>query len=581
MVAFLDFECPFCGRAHETLVEMLDEYGPDKLRLIVKHAPLPFHQRGLPAARATQAVYDLAGSEVFLAYVKRLFEHPDALSDASLLAWAVELGVSAPDFQAQVASATVQDKVKEDLKLAETVGVNGVPAFYINGAPILGAMPKGDFVAIVEHELRAGEELVRRGVAPNAVFAERVAVNWASQPTEPPPFEDVAYQVPIGSSPVTGPKTAAITIVEFADFECPFCEQAHATVANLMTKYPNQIRWVMKHNPLPFHPLAVPAALTAMAVRRRAGDAAYWEALTRLYAADALSEDLLNEVARDFGVPSDELAATWANEQPPIELQSDQDLAMDLNAMGTPHFFINGRRMAGAQPISVFERVIEQELQKVAALGSAPEPYSALQQSALAPLSVTRREVPPAIDSPTLGDVKAKVVIQMFADFECGYCIRVIPTLAALRARYPGQIRLVWRQLPLPFHQHARQAAAAALEARAQMGERGFWLMAERLMGMPNAFLGTGKVALPGKATDLSSQALSETAQELGLDEGRFGKALEQGIHDPSIAADEQVARSLGVHGTPAFFVGPYGLDGAQPLERFDRLVRLVLAESK
>jgi protein-disulfide isomerase len=583
IVAFLDFECPFCAQVHTTLGDLLTQYGPDKIRLVVKHAPLPFHKRGVPAAKATQAIYRLAGAGALLAYVERVFEHPEGLTDQTLIAWANELGVAEEDFRKEFASPSVQAKVLADLGLSEAVGVSGVPAFYINGAPLVGARPKADFVAIIEHELRASEELLRRGVAPGDVFGERVAVNWVESSAEPPPYENVAYQVPIGTSPTLGLASAAVTIVEFADFECPFCEQAHKTVEALMRKYPGQVRWVMKHNPLPFHPLAKPAAITALEVRRLKGEAAYWTALRRFYAAERISSALLDDVAREFGVSSEDVTRLSESKALPAQLSADFDLAMDLNAMGTPQFFVNGIRLAGAQPMEVFEQLVQQQLQKVSALGAVAEPYAVLQANALPPVGLVKQDVPKApATSPTLGPAGAEVVIQMFADFECGYCMRVLPTLADLRARYPGKIKLVWRHLPLPFHKNAKRAAAAALEAQAQLGPQGFWRMAEKLIGMPNAFEENAVSArLEPMQVSLAEDALQTAARELELDHTRFILALDRGVHAETIALDEELARALGVQGTPSFFVGPYALAGAQPLPRFDRLVRRVLEEAK
>src|SRR5690606_18600044 len=128
-------------------------------------------------------------------------------------------------------------------------------------------------------------------------------------------------------------------------------------------------------------------------------------------------------------------------------------------------------------------------------LGSVQEPYVVLQSKAQTPAGANKHNVPAAPSSaPVLGDPNAPVVIQMFSDLECAYCARVVPTLRELRAKYPGKIELVWRHLPLPFHKTARRAAAAALEAQSRLGPAGFWQMAEKLMGLPNSFLGEGHV---------------------------------------------------------------------------------------
>lgn len=590
LVAFLDFECPFCALAHPTVVDLLHKYGTEKVRLVVKHAPLPFHQRGLPAAKAAQAVLRLKGVDPFLSYVAALYRDvsardEQALTDARLVELAVGVGAERDAFTKEFVNPEGARKVAMDLQLYDSLGLSGVPAFLVNGALITGARPSSDFETLIEHELAAAEELVRRGVEVSDLYERRVQVNYRParefDEQREKPFEDVAYQVPLGTSPARGPSDAPITIVEFADFECPFCERAHATIEQLIVKYPGKVRWVMKNNPLSFHPVAVPAAITALEVRRQKGDEAYFKVLDQFYGAEELTPDVLLAAADAMGVAPKPLLALFESETLPPELQADQDLAIDLNAQGTPQFFVNGRRLSGAQPLEVFDELVQQELTKVADAKLTGDIYGALQAQAAMPPGLSHHDVPASgPEAPVLGPADAPVTIHMFADFECPFCQRVLPTLSVLRQRYPGKIKLVWRHLPLPFHPHAKQAAAASIEARAQRGDVGFWQMAERLMVLPGVFSSDGKVSTATKLPELpelSPDFLREQAKAMGLDEAKFVEAMNGGAHHDAIALDAQLARKLGVSGTPAFFVNGYALSGAQPLERFERLVRLAL----
>lgn len=595
LVAFLDFECAFCARVHPTLRALLDKYGPEQIRLVVKHAPLPFHERAIPAAVAAQAVYEAAGGNAFLEYADLLFDEADALSDSRLLASAEAVGVARDVYLKHVADPAVARKVQADSELAAELGIDGVPAFLINGAPLVGARPIADFQTIIEHELRAASELLRRGVSAPEVFASRVSVNFgerAAASAEPPAYEDTAYRVPVGSSPARGPENAPVTIVEFADFECSYCARAHQTMEKLLEKYPGKIRWVMKHTPLAFHPAAVPAAITALEARRQKGEAAYWQAVERIYAAPQLTPDALLQIAETLNLEPQALRAALKDEVSHPQLQADADLALDLEARGTPHFFINGRRMAGAQPLSVFEEVVKQELQKVATLGEAQgsgTTYESLQREAQAPPGLVRQDVPPPPDTaPGLGKDAAPVTVQMFSDLECAYCRRALPTLSALMKKYPDQVRVVWRHLPLGFHKQARRAAVAALEAQAQLGGDGFWKMSALMWGFDADAVRGGTLALDGAslesgspASDLSMDALKQHARALGLDEPRFVRAVEAGVHLPTVEQDEALAARLGVNATPAFFVNGYSLMGAQPLNRFERLVRRALEDGR
>src|SRR5690606_36548044 len=154
--------------------------------------------------------------------------------------------------------------------------------------------------------------------------------------------------------------------------------------------------------------------------------------------------------------------------------------------------------------------------------------------------------------------------------------------------KYPDQVRVVWRHLPLGFHKQARRAAVAALEAQAQLGGDGFWKMSALMWGFDAAAVRGGTLALDGAslergtpASDLSMDALKQHARGLGLDEPRFVRAVEGGVHLPTVEQDEALAARLGVNATPAFFVNGYSLMGAQPLNRFERLVRRALEDSR
>jgi protein-disulfide isomerase len=571
LVAFVDFECPFCARGHETVRELREHYGPKTLRVVYKHAPLPFHSRALPAARTAQAVFRSAGPTAFFDYADVLFSNTRSLSADNLERWALEVGVSEPEFRRQVGSFENFEDVDRDVELAVSLGLEGVPAFLINGAALVGARPIGEFQRVIEHELRAAQVLREAGTLPARVYAERVKVNLQPSRELSPDNDQVAFAVPVGNSPSLGPSDAWVTIVEFADFECPYCRSAHSTIAQLMQRHPGKIRWVMKHNPLDFHPLAVPAALVALEVYRLRGASAYWAALDALLAEERLQESTLQRLTHDYELDLEVLDSALASGPQDARLVADRDLAMDLMASGTPHFFVNGRRVAGARPIGYFEQLVEEEFAKVQALerSGAKTPYQALQERALPPPGLVRVEVDaPASDSPSLGPVDAPVVVQMFSDFECAYCRRVMQTLDGLRERYPEKVRIVWRHLPLSFHENARAAATAAMELRTQRGDDAFWKMTDLLFGRSEA-----------GPERLDRTVLARYASGLGADMARYEAAMRDGSHDAAIDRDVSLAQRLGITGTPTFVVNGYQLVGAQPLSRFERLVRLALQE--
>jgi protein-disulfide isomerase len=159
--------------------------------------------------------------------------------------------------------------------------------------------------------------------------------------------------------------------------------------------------------------------------------------------------------------------------------------------------------------------------------------------------------------------------MQIFSDFECPFCKRVAPTLEALQKEFGNDLRIVWRNYPLDFHKHARLAAIAALEARAQGGDSAFWRMHDRIYA--------GQTDPGG----LERDRLESYAAELGLDRARFSRALDDGRHDAALTADRSIAAAANITGTPSFVVNGYFISGAQHIAKFRKIVRRALAEAK
>jgi protein-disulfide isomerase len=158
------------------------------------------------------------------------------------------------------------------------------------------------------------------------------------------------------------------------------------------------------------------------------------------------------------------------------------------------------------------------------------------------------------------GPAAAPVTVVMFTDFECPFCARADATVRALEQRYPGKLRVAFRNQPLPFHEHARAAARAALAA----GEQGkFWEYKDALFAHQGA---------------LDRVGLERHAADLGLDLVRFRAALDAPRTAAVVDADMAEAKRLGVTGTPTFFVNGRRLIGAQPLAAFTASVDAALA---
>ena len=179
------------------------------------------------------------------------------------------------------------------------------------------------------------------------------AATTAAVTPAPPPEDTTVYKVPIGSSPTLGKQTALVTIVEFGDFQCPYCMRAEKTMATLRAQYGDDLRLVWKNTPLRNHPRAMPAAELAMDAADQKKD--FWAVKDDLYASQSdLGDATLARIASSHGV---KMTTTHHK-----SIDDDQALASSLHIDSTPIFFVNGRKIAGAQDVDKFKALIESEL---------------------------------------------------------------------------------------------------------------------------------------------------------------------------------------------------------------------------
>lgn len=150
------------------------------------------------------------------------------------------------------------------------------------------------------------------------------------------------YTIADGDSPARGPAEAPITIVEFSDYQCPYCARAEPLVAEAVAAYPDQVRVVFKHYPLvSIHPQAMPAALAATAAGKQGK---FWEMHEKLFANQrALAPEQIREYARQLNLDLARFDADLASDEVKTAVRRDIALAQRLGVRGTPTIFVNGR----------------------------------------------------------------------------------------------------------------------------------------------------------------------------------------------------------------------------------------------
>lgn len=575
MVEFSDFQCPFCGRAKTTVDQLRAAYKADELRIVFKHEPLPFHVQAKPTAEAAQGVFVLKGDAAFWRFHDLAFENQRDLSREKLMDWAADAGVvDLAAFERGLDGHAWAAKVDADYALSQKVGATGTPNFFVNGVQLTGAQPYEKFKELIDAELAKAKAELDRGTPRPRLYTVMSQKNKRPAPTAQDDTADdtsTVFKIPVGGEPARGPKTALVTIVMFSDFQCPFCARVEPTLAALRTKYGADLRIVWRNEPLPFHPRAEPAAELALEARAQKGDAGFWAAHDAIFADQKNLDDAdLDALAVKLGLDVAKVQAARKNHKHKATIDADADLAEDFQANGTPHFFVNGRRLVGAQPQSAFEKIIDDELKKARALVAKGTPaakvYDELVKGGKGPPDFERKTIAVPANRPSKGNVAAKVTIMEFSDFQCPFCQRAESTLDEVMKAYGSQVKLVWRDMPLPMHKDAPLAAQAGREAYAQKGSAAFWQIHDMMFG---------------NQQDLSRATLDGYAKKLGLDMKRWHAALDSGAHKAAVDADAAAAANAGITGTPAFIVNGYFISGAQPLAKFRKVIARALAEAK
>lgn len=341
-----------------------------------------------------------------------------------------------------------------------------------------------------------------------------------------------------------GNPDAAVKLVEFSDFQCPYClRHIQETSPQIDATYvaTGQVLHVFRHFPLTqIHPNALPAAKASYCAGQQSPDL-FWQIHDWLFANQA-TWSAAQDAAAQFRTQAlalnvdaaryDTCVADAATE---ARIQVDLQEGAALGVSGTPGFFINNWFISGAYPFAEFQDKIGKAQ---GGLEPAPTPTPL-------PAGANFFDADPARPgytydgSPTLGAADAPLALIAFADFKCGYCARHATTVEpALRAQYvdTGQLRVVFEFFPI----YAPKAAVASMCA-ADQGQ--FWAFHDLLFSK-QAEWGDGDEA-----------KMAEYATSLGLDTARFNLCLKEAPGQSHIEMAYQLGQEIGVRATPTFLL--------------------------
>ncbi len=175
-------------------------------------------------------------------------------------------------------------------------------------------------------------ELEKKSAAPVAAQQGRPAIDF-----------NKIYKLPVANSPIKGSEKAPVTIVEFSDFQCPYCANLQPTLRDVLNAYPKEVRLVFKHYPLPFHPQAMNAVKAAEAAREQGK---FWEMHDLIFNNfNKLTEQSFGDFAQQLGLNMEKFSADFTSGKYDQQIQQDMMLARSSDVNGTPTLFINGKRM--------------------------------------------------------------------------------------------------------------------------------------------------------------------------------------------------------------------------------------------
>ena len=582
IVEWSDFQCPFCGRVIPTLQQIEKNYGSD-VRVVFKQNPLPMHPNAPYAAKASIAAQNQGK---FWEMHDKLFEanrsgSPSALSQESVDKMAEAIGLDMAKYKADVASPATAQRIAADQTQAARLGANGTPHFFVNGARISGAMPYESFKSVIDAQLRRANQALSNGVSRKNLYDDLIkdgltapAPQPQAQPSAPPPPQ--ARNVDPGEGPAIGPKNAKVTIVEWSDFQCPFCGRVEPTLKQIRDTYKDDVKIVWRNEPLSFHPNAMPAAKAAMAAYKQGNDK-FWKMHDLMFANQTqLSEQKYEEWAKEAGLDVNRWKKDKDSPEVAQVIQKDNSYGQSVGADGTPSFFINGRFVSGAMPFDTFKTVIDDQIKKADEALKKGVKHDKLYETLVAENVKSAGSAPAAVaapppdqkydvnvgNAPVRGPKNAPVTIVEWSDFQCPFCGRVEPTLKQIQDEYKGKVRIVWKNQPLGMHPNAMPAAEAAMAAYEQGNDK-FWEMHDKLFANQQS---------------LSPSFYEQAAKDIGLDMDKWKSAVESHATSSTIQSDMSAGSAVGAGGTPTFFINGRKLVGAMPFESFKQVIDAELA---
>lgn len=349
-----------------------------------------------------------------------------------------------------------------------------------------------------------------------------------------------------GGDYIMGSLEAKVTIIEYGDFECPFCKKFHdTTLDNINKNYIEKgfVKYVYRDFPLPKHSDAQKAAEASECAGEQGK---FWEMHDKLFDNQGnLGADNLKQLAAEIDLEVGAFEECLDSDRYAVEVINDANKGYSAGVMSTPTFFINDQKVIGAQSYIMFSRIID------AAIADSLAPDEEDIEN-LPRIDINIQ------DEPTRGNSDTPITVVVFSDFECPYCANLnMYVVYQIQRDYvdTGEVKLIFRNFPLDEHEFA-QKAAEAVECAYEQDM--FWEMHDKLFENQNS---------------LGVNELKQYAVDLGLNTEQFNSCLDSGKYASEVENDVQEGQSYGVSGTPTIFINGIAIVGQHSYSKFRQII--------
>lgn len=569
---YSDYQCPFCSRfVAQTFPSINDnQIANGEVLLIFYDFPLNIHPQAPLAANAARC----AGEQGAVAYWEmhdmlfaKINEWGNNQANTFFASYGEELGLEMDAFTSCLEQNKYAAAVQADYQHGLSRGVSSTPSFFINEQPLIGAQPLATFNEAFAL-IKEGESIVAEAEPLPAEFAVPTP---AAIPVE---ASNVAWSA--------GNPDAPVQIVEFTDYQCPFCQQyAMETFPTVFAEMIETGRVFYALKDLPLDSLHPEAIVAATAVRCAGEQEGYKEMHDAVFANQALwggsgetaAINAFVDMAEELALDGTALRRCIDLGEQRANVLANQQEALNLGVSSTPTFYINGYPLRGAQPYEVFDAVAalaeSGELEAVLE-AQMRQAYEQSQAQAAQPQPPSGPVEIPIENAYAIGDPNAPVTIVEYTDFQCPFCSRHFEqTFSQLKEDYidTGVVYYVFKDFPLT--QIHPQAVAAANAARCAGEQDAYLAMHDALFANQSEWSGRSD----------ANTLFSQYAATMGMDEAEFATCVAESRYEEQVYADLDEGISFGVSGTPAFFLNGYFLSGAQPYDTFVDAVAYLLEE--